>query len=268
VTATVESVPLICASVLSKKLAEGVDALVLDVKCGRGAFMKDLDSARQLARSLVEIANAEGVRTEAVLTSMDIPLGRMIGHSFEVVESIATLKGQGPRDLEMLSVRLAADMVRLGGLASTQQEAEQRVRSALESGSGLEKLREMITEQGGEPGVIDDYSLLPSARHSHIIEANRAGFAQGFDAEKVGQALAVLGGGRERVEEAIDHAVGAIRGSFPGDEVRSGDRLLELWYNDESRLPRALDILRDACPITDTPPTTRDRILESVVLGA
>src|SRR5262249_33548869 len=151
VTATVESIPLITASILSKKIAEGIDGLVLDVKCGRGAFMKTRADAGRLAETLVAIGNAHGVRTEALLTAMDVPLGRAVGNSLEVIESLETLKGQGPADLEEVSVRLAARMVLLAGLADTEAAAEQRVRAALSSGQGLEKFRQVIEQQGGDP---------------------------------------------------------------------------------------------------------------------
>src|SRR5262249_46183466 len=159
-TGTVESIPLISASIMSKKIAEGIDALVLDVKCGRGAFMKMRSAARRLAESLVGIGNANGVRTEALLTRMDAPLGRAGGNALEVIECIETLKGRGPEDLEELSVALAARMLRLADAAPTLEAAEARVREALTSGRGVEKFRAIIAQQGGDPAVIDDYGRL------------------------------------------------------------------------------------------------------------
>src|SRR5438874_1171562 len=169
VTATVESIPLISASIMSKKIAEGIDGLVLDVKCGKGAFMKTLDDARLLAQSLVSIGLAHGVRTLALITAMDVPLGRAIGNSLEVIESIETLKGKGPADLEALSLTLAARMVRLGNAADSEDAAEEKVRQALASGRGLEKLRQIIEHQGGDPRVIDDYGCLPSAPERYTL---------------------------------------------------------------------------------------------------
>src|SRR5262249_9726322 len=158
-----ESVPLISASIMSKKIAEGIDALVLDVKCGRGAFMKTRDDARRLARSLVDIGTAQGVGTEALLTAMDAPLGRAVGNALEVAESVATLRGQGPKDLEDLSVLLAARMVRLAVLAGDDAGAERKVRAAITSGAGLDKFRRIIERQGGDPLVVDYPERLPAA---------------------------------------------------------------------------------------------------------
>src|SRR5262249_5433580 len=152
-------------SIMSKKIAEGIEGLVMDVKCGRGAFMKNLEDARNLARSLVAIGNANGVRTEALLTAMDAPLGRAVGNALDVIECVETLKGRGPADLEALSVTLAARVLRLGGGAATVAEAETKIRAALTSGRGLEKFRAVIAQQGGDPRVVDDYSRLPAAPH-------------------------------------------------------------------------------------------------------
>src|SRR3954454_3947259 len=157
VTATVESVPLICASIMSKKIAEGIGSLVMDVKCGGGAFMKTHADAKRLAESLVSIGTMNGVRTEAILTAMDHPLGKAVGNALEVIESIETLKGRGPADVETLSVTLAARMVYLAGRVASPAEAEGQVRAALMSGRGVEKFRQIIARQGGDPRVIDDY---------------------------------------------------------------------------------------------------------------
>src|SRR5262249_55785085 len=172
---TVESIPLITGSILSKKIAEGINALVMDVKCGRGAFMKTLPDAQALAESLVAVGNANGVRTEALLTAMDVPLGYAVGNALEVVESVETLKGKGPKTLELLSVQLAARMLCLGGIAVTHTEAEGMVREALTSGRGLQKFREIIERQGGDPRVLDDYGRLPSAPNRQFVPAKPAG---------------------------------------------------------------------------------------------
>ena len=163
VTGTVESIPLICASIMSKKIAEGIGGLVLDVKTGSGAFMKTQEASRQLAESLVAIGEASGVRTEALITRMDSPLGREVGNACEVIESIETLKGSGPQELEQLSVLLAARMLVVAGVTSAESDAEARVRKAIASGAGVEKFRDIIEHQGGNPRVVDDYALLPSA---------------------------------------------------------------------------------------------------------
>ena len=264
VTATVESVPLITASILSKKIAEGIEALVMDVKCGRGAFMKTRADARRLAESLVANGNANGVRTEALVTAKDVPLGRMVGNSLEVVESLETLKGRGPRDLEALSVTLAARMVRLGGLAASPGEAEAKVRAALTSGRGLEKFREVVAGQGGDPRIVDDYSWLPAAPHRAVVTAPRPGWVSGLHAEMVGRAAMLLGAGRERLDQSVDHAVGAVVMAHQGDEVKTGDPLIEVHYRDTAKLGAALALLRDAYEIADAPPATPPLILETL----
>jgi pyrimidine-nucleoside phosphorylase len=264
VTGTVESIPLISASIMSKKIAEGIDALVLDVKCGRGAFMKQRDAARRLAESLVGIGNANGVRTEALLTRMDAPLGRAVGNALEVIECVETLKGRGPKDLEELSVALAARMLRLADAAPTLEEAEAKVRAALTSGHGLVKFREIIAQQGGDPHVLDDFSRLPAAPLKTVLRADRAGYVTALDAELVGRATVLLGAGRNRVEDAVDPAVGAIVLAAPGARVKAGDPLLEVHSRDETRLAQARPLFAEACVIGDAPPATERLILEAV----
>ncbi|MGH9310451.1 MAG: thymidine phosphorylase, partial [Vicinamibacterales bacterium] len=188
VTGTVESIPLISASIMSKKIAEGIGGLVLDVKTGVGAFMKTREDSRRLAESLVALGNASGVETEALITRMEAPLGRAVGNANEVVESIETLKGRGPADLEELSVILAARMLVLARVAPDRPEAEARVRKALASGAGLEAFRRIVEHQGGDPRVIDDYARLPSAPDEHRVVASRAGIVTGIHAEHVGRA--------------------------------------------------------------------------------
>jgi pyrimidine-nucleoside phosphorylase len=263
VTATVESIPLITASILSKKVAEGITALVLDVKCGRGAFMKKAEDARRLAETLVKIGNSLGVRTQALLTPMDVPLGRAAGNALEVVECLETLKGRGPADLELLSVRLAGRMLVLGGLAANDGEAEQKVRSALTAGRGLEKFREIVAQQGGDPRVVDDYGRLPTAPHRYPVTADRRGYVSDLHAERIGRAGMVLGAGRERADAQVDHAVGIVLRATVGSPVKQGDPLLELHYRDASRLGPALQILQKSWTIEDSPPTLLPQVLES-----
>jgi pyrimidine-nucleoside phosphorylase len=262
VTATVESIPLISASIMSKKIAEGIDGLVLDVKCGRGAFMTTRDDARALADSLVAIGRANGVRTEAILTAMDRPLGRAIGNSLEVIEAIWTLEGNGPKDLETLSVHLAARMVHLGGLAANLTEAEGNVREALASGRGLEKFREIIVEQGGDPRAIDDHHLFPTAPHCYKIYAPRGGYVSDIDALSIGQAVMRLGAGRSRTDEQIDLSAGALLLAQVGEKVHAGELLAELYYSDPDRLPGALALLGDVITFSAEKPTV-ELILET-----
>jgi pyrimidine-nucleoside phosphorylase len=262
VTATVESVPLICASIMSKKIAEGIGGLVLDVKCGSGAFMKTRDDARHLASSLVAIGRAQGVQTEAVLTAMDVPLGHMVGNAVEVRESIEVLKGEGPADVRDLSVMLAARLLRLAGVVASVEQGEARVRAVLASGQGLEKFRQMVEAQGGDPRIIDEPDRLPSAPHRHLVRAERAGYVRGWEALSVGRATVLLGAGRDRALDAVDPGVGAVVLARPGDQVKPGDALLELLYRDESRLAGALAVLASACPIDDEPPRPGPLLLE------
>jgi pyrimidine-nucleoside phosphorylase len=265
VTATVESIPLITASIMSKKIAEGIDALVMDVKCGRGAFMKTLADAHRLAESLVATGKANGVRTTALVTAMDAPLGKAVGNALEVIEALETLKGLGPPDLESLSVKLAAYMVVMGGQARALADAETKVRDALTSGRGLEKFRAIIAHQGGDPRIVDDYGRLPSAPRRALVQAERSGYVIVLDAELLGRATMILGAGRDRVEDAIDAGVGASLLKTPGDAVKAGEPLVELHYREPSRLDAALALVKQACVLGDSPPPPPKQILH--ILG-
>jgi pyrimidine-nucleoside phosphorylase len=264
VTATVESVPLITASILSKKLAEGISGLVMDVKSGRGAFMKTRDKATELAESLVRVGTANGLKTAAILTAMDSPLGRYVGNSLEVIESIETLKGNGPSDLTDLSVLLAAKMVHLAGLADTELAAKGMVVSALASGRGLEVFRRCIEQQCGDPKVIDDYARLPTAAHTAFVKADRAGYVATMDAEKVGVAAMQLGAGRERSSDAVDHAVGVIVRAKPGEQVKAGDVVFEVAYRGEAKLDYARPLLEESFTLAESPPPASRLVLEEL----
>ena len=226
VTGTVESLPLIASSIMSKKIGEGTDALVLDVKVGRGAFMKTEADARALAEAMVSIGSRVGLTTEAVLTGMDAPLGRAVGNALEIVECFETLKGNGPAALEALCVALAARLVRLGNAAPDLAAAEARVRSVLASGQALDTLRKVIERQGGDPAVVDDYTRLPRAASVEVITATRAGIVASVDAMAVGRASMALGAGRDRVDATIDPGAGIIVGAQPGDAVDGGSAAL------------------------------------------
>ena len=264
VTSTVESIPLICASIMSKKIAEGIGGLVLDVKTGTGAFMKTREASRALAEALVGIGRAAGVRTEALITRMDAPLGREVGNASEVIESIETLKGSGPAELEQLSVLLAARMLVVAGVASDDADAETRVRAAIASGAGVEKLRQIIEHQGGDPRVIDDYARLPSAPDVEVVTAPRSGFVTGLEAENVGRAAVALGAGRERLEDVIDHGVGITVVAAPGIEVRSGDAVLQIRHRGGRGLEVARTLLRQAVQIGDVAPATQPIVVDRV----
>jgi pyrimidine-nucleoside phosphorylase len=264
VTSTVESIPLISASIMSKKIAEGIDALVLDVKTGSGAFMKTPADSRRLAESLVSIGNASGVKTEAIITLMDAPLGRAVGNALEVIECLDVLKGGGPVDLVDVSVELTARMLVLGRVAADRADAERQVRGAIGSGAGLERLRQIIEIQGGDPRVVDDYTRLPAAPARHLVTASRAGYVTGLDAELVGRASVMLGAGRDRVEDPVDHAVGIMVMAKPGARVAAGDPVLEMHYRDRSRLEAALPLLQRSIVLGDAPPETRPLIVDEV----
>jgi pyrimidine-nucleoside phosphorylase len=255
VTGTVESVPLITASIMSKKIAEGISGLVLDVKVGRGAFMKTEAEARQLAESLVAAGRAAGVRTEAIITCMDAPLGRTVGNALEVVECTEVLKGRGSADLKQLSALLAARLLVLAGIAPSEADAERRVLDALASGRALETWRAIIANQGGDPHVVDEYRLLPMAPLRHIITAPRAGFLAVLDAELIGRATMALGAGRNRVDDQVDPAVGADILAKPGARVAAGDPVVVLHYRRERDLPLAVDLATRAVIIADEAPT-------------
>src|SRR5438874_4673372 len=254
VTGTVESIPLISASIMSKKIAEGIDALVLDVKTGSGAFMRTEADARRLAESLVSIGNRSGVRTEAIITAMHQPLGCAVGNALEVIECLEVLKGRGPRDLIDVSIDLTARMLVLGQVADDLAAADQQARRGIASGAGLERFRRIIETQGGDPRVVDDYERLPHVADRHLVAACRDGYVASIDAELVGRASVALGAGRDRVEDAVDPAVGVMVIAKPGDAVRAGAPVLELHYRDRARLDAATRLTSQAITIGDEPP--------------
>jgi pyrimidine-nucleoside phosphorylase len=264
VTGTVESIPLISASIMSKKIAEGIDALVLDVKTGSGAFMKTAADSRKLAESLVSIGNASGVKTEAIITAMDAPLGRAVGNALEVVECIDVLKGGGPADLVAVSVELTARMLVLGKVARDRDEAEQKARGAIQSGAGLDRFRQIVEAQGGDPKVVDDYARLPHVSDRYVVAADRAGFVSRLDAELIGRASVALGAGRDRVEDPVDPAVGIMVLAKPGDAVRAGDPILELHYRERGRLETATRLTSQAITIGDQRPAATRLIVDEV----
>jgi pyrimidine-nucleoside phosphorylase len=264
VTATVESIPLITASIMSKKIAEGIDAAILDVKCGRGAFMKHRAEARKLAESLVATGTANGVRTEAYVTAMDAPLGRAVGNALEIIESLETLKGRGPADLTSLALALAARMVLMAGKAVSLAQAAANVQEALRSGKALNKFREIIAQQGGDSKVADNYNLLPRAPHRVSVQAERSGYVATINAELFGRATMELGAGRNRIEDTIDPAVGALVLKAVGDRVQAGEPLAELHYGDPSRVEQALELVHQAYAISDAPQEPLPQVLEFV----
>jgi pyrimidine-nucleoside phosphorylase len=231
VTATVESIPLIAGSIMSKKLAEGIDALVLDVKVGLGAFMKTLPEARRLARTLAAIGRGVGKPVTALLTAMDQPLGRAVGNALEVVEAIECLRGGGPPDLREVTVALTAEMLLLAGLAPGLAAARARVERAVADGSGLDRFRAIVAAQGGDPRAVDDPARLPRAAAVVPVEAPADGVVEAIDAEAVGLAAMALGAGRARVEDRVDPAVGVVLAAKVGDRVARGQPLCHVHRN-------------------------------------
>jgi pyrimidine-nucleoside phosphorylase len=249
VTATVESIPLICASIMSKKLAEGIDALVLDVTYGRGAFMKEKVRARELATAMVAIGKAMGKPTRALLTSMDQPLGRTVGNAVEVVESIEALKGRGPADLMEVSFALGVQMLLVGGAARKPADARRRLERAIADGSALAKFHELVEAQGGDAGVIDDYSRLPAARLTRAVPAAKSGCVAEVDPMAIAQAALLLGAGRMNVAATVDHAVGITGLVKIGERVRRDDCLCTVHANDADLLDAAVRLVQTAFTI-------------------
>jgi pyrimidine-nucleoside phosphorylase len=263
VTGTVPSIPLIAASVMSKKIAEGGDALVLDVKCGHGAFMKSETDARELARLMVWIGTQAGLQTEAVITDMDAPLGRAVGNALEVIECVETLKGRGPDDVTALVVLLASRVLVVSG-AYVESDAEPAVRRALSSGAALVKMRALLEWQGGDPRVLTEYSRLPRAARRHTVSAATDGYVDGLQADLVGRASIALGAGRQRIEDLIDHGAGVLVVKKPGERVRAGDTILELLYNDDRGVADALALAQAAIRLSTEPIAPRPLVLGSV----
>ncbi|MCS7172468.1 MAG: pyrimidine-nucleoside phosphorylase [Armatimonadetes bacterium] len=232
VTATVDSIPLIASSIMSKKLAAGADAIVLDVKTGSGAFMKRVEDAVRLARSMVEIGRQLGRRTVAVVSDMDQPLGRAVGNALEVREAIGALRGEGPEDLVELCLVLGTQMLLVAGHVQTEEEGRRLLRAQLHSGAGLQKLAEMVAAQGGDPAVVDDPGRLPRASVTVEVTAAESGYVQAMDTEAIGRAAVALGAGRFRREDRIDHGVGLWVEEKVGSSVDRGQPLARLLCRD------------------------------------
>jgi len=268
VTATVESIPLICASIMSKKLAEGIDALVLDVKVGRGAFMENIDAARKLATAMVEIGKSMGRPVSALLTDMNRPLGRTVGNAVEVIEAIECLKGNGPADVMEVTLALGVRMVLLGGLESNEASARVRLQRALDSGAALEKLRQIVAAQGGDVRVIDEYNQLPQARRIVEVRSPIAGHVADVDALAIAQAASALGASRSRAEDEVDHAVGISHLAQAAEFVEVNGLLGRLHVNAETHGERAMDLVRGAFRLRDRPVAAASIFLDEITWPA
>ena len=254
VTGTVESPYLICASIMSKKLAEGIDGLVLDVKTGSGAFMKKEEDAKFLAELMVETGERMGKQVVALITDMDQPLGRYVGNSLEVIEVLQVLRGEGPSDLRDLCLELGAWMLILGRVAGNLTDARQRASRLIESGQALEKFRQMVQLQDGDVRAIDDPQRLPRTQHTVEVVSPQSGWITSIASESVGTACVILGGGREKKEDSVDPSVGLVLHRKVGDAVKLGEALCTIHYNSESRADRARQLMVASYKITDAPP--------------
>jgi pyrimidine-nucleoside phosphorylase len=263
VTATVPSIPLIAASIMSKKLAVGPSHLLLDVKVGSGAFMKTREDARLLAETMVAIGEDAGVRTAAVLSSMEQPLGQAVGNALELAEAIAVLTGEGPDDIAELCHHESVTLLTMTGVASSRRQAEARVRRAIASGAGLQKLAEVVAAQGGDRAQVEDPRRLPAAPVRQTLGAPRAGYLSGIDAERVGLASVQLGAGRQRKGDPIDHAVGLVLQAKIGELLAAGDPLIEVHARTQHDVDMVREALLSSYRWSDAPVTPPALLLES-----
>lgn len=250
-TATAESVPLVASSIMSKKLAEDLTGLVLDVKRGSGSLVHDLDEALELAGTMVALGDANGCEVVALLTAMDRPLGRAIGNALEVEEAIHALSGEGPPDLMAVTYALGAEMLQLGGVAADADEARRRMEVAISSGQAARKLQEVIEAQGGNPGVVDDPAVLPQAGACELFEAPRRGFVARVEPRGIGRALVALGGGRAGPDDRIDPGVGFVITAKPGDWVELGEPVATIFARDDAGIATGRAALRSSIVIAD-----------------
>jgi pyrimidine-nucleoside phosphorylase len=264
VTATVECIPLIVASILSKKLAEGIDALVLDVKVGRGAFMKDAGAARALAEALVRVGTRAGKKVVALLTDMDAPMGVAVGNAIETAEAFDVLAGGGPADVVECTLALGAEMLVLGGKATDTAGARAALRAAIASGAGARVAERMIEAQGGDPRVVADRARLARAAEAIVVVAPRDGTVARVDALAVGLAAVAMGAGRSRADQPVDPAVGILVEKRPGDGVRAGEPLARLLVRDRSAALPIAERVRAAFTIDDAPPAPRPLVLDRI----
>lgn len=263
VTATVENMGLIASSIMSKKLASGSDGILLDVKWGRGAFMKTVEDARELAELMVDIGRSAGRKTMAMITDMNQPLGRAVGNSLEVREAIDVLRGEGPADIYELSLRLASEMISMS-LNISPEEAEARARAAVDEGRALGKFREFVEAQGGDGGIIENPLLMGEARFSESIRAGDNGYIEEIDALKIGMASQHTGAGREKKEDVIDKCAGILLTRKRGDEVKTGDELCRVFAGTQEKLEQASAICREAFEIGENKPSGRELIEEII----
>ncbi len=246
VTATVDNISLIASSIMSKKLASGADSIVLDVKTGSGAFMKDIDDAFDLAQEMVNIGNNMGRNTIALITNMDEPLGNAIGNSLEIKEAIETLKGKGPVDFRELCITLGSYMLLLAENTKTLEEGKEKIKNVISTGKALEVFKSFVREQGGDIEYIENTDLLPKAKSIYELKSGKAGYINKIDAEKVGLSALALGAGRDTKDSIIDLSVGIILNKKVGDYIQMGDVLAYIHYNDDKKIENSIKILKSA----------------------
>jgi pyrimidine-nucleoside phosphorylase len=267
VTATIESIPLITASIMSKKLAEGAKGIVMDIKTGNGAFMAKLSDAKKLGESIRETGLRFNKNMMTMITDMNEPLGLAIGNSLEIIESIETLKNKGPADLTELSLSLAGGMVYLAGLAKTHKEGIAKAKAALDSGAALEKFRELIHEQGGDARVIDDYSLLPHTKKTYDVKAAKNGYVTKMDCKALGMHSVFLGGGRQKSSDQIDYAVGIVLAKKLGDKIKKGDVLMTIHcHENQMEIAKSISeaVVKKDVTISATKPRTKKKLIIDV----
>jgi pyrimidine-nucleoside phosphorylase len=267
VTGTVESPALICASIMSKKIAEGIDALVLDVKTGSGAFMKKEADAVGLAELMVDTGVRMGKRMVALITDMDQPLGMYVGNALEVMECVEVLKGDGPSDLRDLSIELSAWMFYLGDRSGSVEEGRKLARKTIADGSAFEKFCEVAQLQGGDPQTLRNTKKLPQARNHREVRSRQSGYVEQINCEQVGVSSLALGGGREKKEDAIDPAVGILLRKKLGDAVAANESICVLHYNSDARLSEAESLIYSAYQIGTTPAAAPAKLIRRVIEG-
>jgi len=265
VTATVESIPLIASSIMSKKLAEGIDALVLDVKVGSGAFMKTLEDARALAKTMISIGTQMGRKVTALITDMDQPLGRAVGNALEVIEAAEMLRGRAPADYTEITMALTAEMLVLGGEAKDEAEARVKLLESIESGAALEQLKQIISAQAGDPEAVEDYARLPTASATAEVPAPASGFVTKIDCEAVGLAAVALGAGRATTDSEIDPAVGFTLHKKVGEAVAAGEPMVRIHFNDSAKVEDVRARLLAAYQIGPEAPPPRPLVIERLV---
>jgi len=263
-TGTIPSLPLITGSVLSKKLAAGAEGLVIDVKWGNGSFIKDLEQAKQLARSMTRAGRSLKRRCVALVTDMNQPLGDSVGTSLEVKEAIQLLKGEGPEDMKELVLKLGMEIVRLAGVAGSTLSAKQTVQRHLTDGSALEKLKELVKAQGGDPSYIDHPEKFPAARHIRKLPAPKRGYVHTINASMIARGVHLLGAGRENPGDMIDYSVGVSEIKKVGTQVKQGEPLMMIHYNDEAKLEQALEYFKNAYRLAPKRPTPPPLVVERV----